>query len=265
MTLGARVDADATVVVMPLYNERGLVGRCIRRIPAWVHAIVVVNDGSTDGSRDEVEQVGDRRVVVLDTPRRSGPGRALQVGLRWALERGAAYVVTMDADGQMAPADLPAVLAPLRSGSSDYVKGNRFDASVCRAAMPWTRRLANRLLSALASRVLDDPDLTDAHCGYTAVTGPLLDRVDLHGLHAGYGVYVDILARVKAVAGARVTYVPVQALYGAERSHFRWWRALPGYLRMIARVYRSHRAGRSTRRTSLSARARVPASEARTE
>jgi glycosyltransferase involved in cell wall biosynthesis len=227
---------------MPLFNEEGLVGPCIRQLPACVDAIVVVNDGSTDRSRREVAEIRDPRIVLLDTMRRSGPGRALYIGLRWASVQGATYVVTMDSDGQMSVRDLPDVLAPLEAGQCDYVKGTRFHPSVSRASMPWSRRLGNRVLSALAARLLGEKELKDAHCGYTAISGRLLRRIDLESLHSGYGVYVDILARVKSVSDARIAYVPVEALYGSERSHFRWRKAIYGYVRMIARIRRARAA-----------------------
>jgi glycosyltransferase involved in cell wall biosynthesis len=210
----------ALAVVVPLYNEVEHVAGFLRTIPPWIRHVVVVNDASTDGSDEEVRSLCDPRVRLLHHVRRKGVGCALGTGFREALRLGGEIMITMDADGQMAAEDLPRMLEPLLAGRADYAKGCRFHAAISLHQMPWRRRLANRALSRLSALVLEDAEVRDAQCGFTATRAALVRRLRLEDLHPTYGVYNDILSQVLRL-GARVVYPPVQAVYRGERSHFR--------------------------------------------
>jgi len=204
-----------------MYNEVMHVAATLRSVPALVDDIVVVDDGSSDGSSEAVRAVGDARVRLVVHETRLGVGCALRTGLRAASGLGPDLLVTMDADGQMSPADLPRLLAPLADGDASYVKGNRFAPGISRRDMPLHRRLVNWLSSAYFRRVLRDPGLQDVQCGYTAMTADTAQVLVERGFHTSYGVHNDILSRVLSIPGSRVAYVPVAAIYGGERSHLR--------------------------------------------
>lgn len=215
------IDRLRVAVVMPMYNEARHIAATVRGVPTFVDEIVVVDDGSVDGSASALKAVADRRVRLVAHPHRQGVGVALATGLRASIELGSDLIVTMDSDGQMCPGDLPRVLAPLMRGDATYVKGDRFAPGISRRAMPPMRRAMNRLSSAYFRRVLIEPGLRDVHCGYTAMTAATARGLVAQGFHDSYGVYNDILSRVLAMSNSRVSYVPVAALYGAEQSHLR--------------------------------------------
>lgn len=209
-------------VVMPMFNEVRHVCHTLRGLPGWVSGVVLVDDGSNDGSAAEVKKLSDPRVRIVTHHERRGVGAALSSGLGAVCETDAQVVVTMDADGQMSAEDLPAVVEPIANGSADYVKGSRFDAPDGGSGMPLMRRIANRALSRHLSGVLGDPRLSDAHCGYTAMVPRIAQKLAATTLHPTYGVYNDILYHVLANASNRVRYVPVRTVYGDEKSHLGW-------------------------------------------
>lgn len=207
-------------VVVPLFNERDHVAQTLRDMPDRIDEIIVIDDGSTDGSAAIVESFDDPRVTLLQHATRSGVGAALRTGFTHAASRDLAVVVTMDADGQMDVADFDSIVAPVLEGRAEYVKGSRFEPGIDLGAMPVQRRIANRLLTRITGKVLGLRGLRDAHCGYTAASGRVVERLGSTELYRSYGVYTSILAAVLEM-DAVVDFVPVKALYGEERSHIR--------------------------------------------
>src|SRR5262249_33152309 len=120
------------VVVVPAWEEAPRIARVVRGLPAWVDAILVVDDASRDGTGDAARAVGDARVEVLRHATNRGVGAAIASGYRRALAMPGggprdAFVV-MAGDGQMDPSDLPELVDPVARGDADYVKGDRFHA-----------------------------------------------------------------------------------------------------------------------------------------
>ncbi len=115
------------LVVIAAYNEEDSLGEVLGHIAPQVAGlpvdVVVVDDGSTDDTVRVVERYADVRVAVL--PRNCGHGVALRLGYRIAAEHGARYVVTLDADMQWDPREMPDVLEPLLAGDADFVIGSR--------------------------------------------------------------------------------------------------------------------------------------------
>jgi glycosyltransferase involved in cell wall biosynthesis len=115
------------VVVIAAYNEAAGVPRVLASLPEEACGlpvgVLVVDDGSSDGTAEAARAAG--RGLVVACPTNRGQGRALRLGYRVAREHGAEYVVTTDADGQYSPDDIPAVLAPVVEGRADFVTGSR--------------------------------------------------------------------------------------------------------------------------------------------
>ena len=128
-------------------------------------------------------------------------------------------VAVMACDGQMDPADLAAVLAPVANGEADYVKGNRFAHQDIWRAMPKSRLVGNMVLSLLTRATSGYWHIFDSQCGYTAISAGAL--VAVRGrFYSRYGYPNDLLARLRAV-NARVAEVPVRPVYDGQASGIR--------------------------------------------
>lgn len=172
---GASLAARSWVVV-PSFNEAARLGAVLDGLVALWPNVVVVDDGSADPTP---EVVRGRPVWLVRHAVNLGQGAALQTGLRFALERGAAFLVTFDADGQHDPADVAPLLAPLAEGRADFALGSRFLGEA--PGIPWARRLLLRC-AVLFTRVVHGPKLTDSHNGLRAMTrrGAEALRIDMN-------------------------------------------------------------------------------------
>jgi glycosyltransferase involved in cell wall biosynthesis len=215
----------SVAVVIPAYNERDKIVATIRSVPGYVDHILVIDDGSADGTAGAARRHASRRrggvveVLVHDVNR--GVGAAIATGYARAIELEAEVTAVMAGDGQMDPVDLPRVLEPVALGRADYAKGNRFAWPGGWRHMPPTRMIGNVLLS-LATRLASGyRGLFDSQCGYTAASRRALLAIGPARMFARYGYPNDLLARLGA-AGARVVDVPVRPVYGpAWRSGLR--------------------------------------------
>jgi len=211
MLLGAQI-----AVVVPAYNEALLIERTLRSIPAFVDCVLVIDDGSGDGTAGVAGAVPDPRVRVVRHARNRGVGGALRTGYRLALDLGVDAVAVMAGDAQMHPDDLLALLLPVLSGEVDYAKGDRLSHPEVRARMPWTRHVGNCTLSVL-TRLATGLPVRDSQCGYTVLSRRALERLPLHALWRGYGYPNDLLGWLHS-AGATIRDVTVRPVYGQELS-----------------------------------------------
>ena len=140
-------------IVIPAYNEQGIIGPVLDQLRGRYHEIIVVDDGSTDGTPEEAEAHGAR---VVRHPYNIGNGAAIKSGVRAATGE---IIVLMDGDGQHPPADVPRLLSHL--GAFDMVVGARLAGTTWQ----WHRKLANRVFNAYASYVVDH-DVLDLTSGF---------------------------------------------------------------------------------------------------
>ena len=202
----------ALSVVVPAYNERPTIEELLRRVEATglAREIIVVDDGSTDGTRQFLEALPQGRVRALFHPRNRGKGRALRTGFQAATGD---VVLVQDADLEYDPADYPALLAPIVDGLADVVMGSRFLGGPHRVLYFW-HYVANRFLT-LLSNVLTNLNLTDIECCYKAFRAEVLRHLELRSNR--FGIEPELVARV-ARAGCRVYEVPV-AYHGRDYAH----------------------------------------------
>jgi glycosyltransferase involved in cell wall biosynthesis len=241
---GARI-----AVIVPARDEARLIARMLRRVPAYVDAIYVIDDASRDATAERARGIKDLRVTVIEHATNRGVGAAIVTGYQRAIADGAELLVVMAGDDQMDPADLDALLEPVARQTADYAKGNRFRHPEARR-MPRLRRIGGRVLSA-ATRLATGLRVDDTQCGYTALTADAARSLPLDELWPRFGYPNDLLAML-AARGCRVVDVPVRPVYADESSGLRPWHAVL-ILGLIARAWWRERQvviARSTMRSA---------------
>lgn len=204
-------------VVIPAFNEARAIARAARTVPDYVDQVIVVDDASRDDTAEVARRatVGGTRFEILRHTANRGVGGAIVTGYRRVLALGLDVAVVMAGDGQMDPADLPALLDPIADGRADYAKGNRFLHPEIWRSMPATRLLGNIVLSTATKLTSGYGHVFDSQCGYTAITRQALGALDLDGVFPRYGYPNDMLARLHS-ARMRVVDVPVRPVYGPQ-------------------------------------------------
>jgi len=210
-------------VVVPAFNEELLIGETLSGIPDFVANIYVVNDCSTDRTREIVDYYAsqDKSVVPIHHETNMGVGAAIVSGYRRALEDGMQIVAVMAGDNQMDPAFLHHLLDPIINGRCDYTMGNRLINPLFRKSMsPW-RFSGNVILTLLTKIASGYWQMVDPQNGYTAISGRALERVDLDNVYPRYGYCNDLLVSLN-ILGFRIMNVPHPARYGLEKSKIRY-------------------------------------------
>jgi glycosyltransferase involved in cell wall biosynthesis len=151
-------------VVIPCYNERATIATVVDQVLAspWTAEVIVVDDGSTDGTRDVLPGLDDPRVRVHLQPYNQGKGAALRRGFA---EATADYVIVQDADLEYDPAEYGPLVQPLVDGLADVVYGSRFISSRPHRVLYYWHSVGNRFLTTL-SNMFTNLNLTDMETCY---------------------------------------------------------------------------------------------------
>ncbi|NUP13853.1 MAG: glycosyltransferase family 2 protein [Polyangiaceae bacterium] len=239
------LDGHRIAVVVPAKDEAQWIRGVIQTMPAYVDDLIVVDDGSSDGTGDVAKVLG---AIVFRHEVARGVGAAIVSGYRLALELGADAIAVMAGDGQMCPDDLQRLAAPVIAGRADYAKGDRFRHPDIGHTMPRARRIVGGLLSAATGLAIGVPALSDSQCGYTVISRKAALAIDLEALWPRYGYPNDLLSHL-AIANQRIVDVTVRPVYRGEASGLRPWHVL----KIAALIGRA-----GLRRISASARGSSP-------
>ena len=201
-------------VVVPAHNEEKQIGNMLAGVPDFIDKIVVVNDCSKDKTGQAVQEAAKNRpaVVLIDHPKNQGVGGAIATGYKWARDNDMDVAVVMAGDGQMDPADLPALLDPVVRGDVDYSKGNRLSTGEAYKKIPKVRYFGNAALSFLTKIASGYWHIADSQTGYTAINKKALHAINWDQMYKRYGQPNDILVRLN-VHDMKVRDVPVKPLY----------------------------------------------------
>jgi glycosyltransferase involved in cell wall biosynthesis len=184
-------------VVIPCYNEAATIKEVLGRVleSPFVSEVIVVDDGSTDGSPGLARSHGDSRLRVLEQPHNMGKGAALRRGF---LEATADFVIVQDADLEYDPAEYERLLAPLIDGKADVVYGSRFLTGDAHRVLYFWHSVGNRILTA-ASNMATNLNLTDMETCYKVVRRDLLQSLELEQDRFGFEPEITAkIARTKA-------------------------------------------------------------------
>ena len=208
-------------VVIPSYRVTDHILEVLAGIGPEVERIYVIDDACPDKSGDLVKKKNkDKRVTVIIHPENLGVGGAVVTGYRAALADGMDVVVKVDGDGQMNPALIPTIARPVIKGEADYAKGNRFDSLENLFAMPKVRIFGNAVLSLWSKISSGYWSITDPTNGFTAIHRKALEAIHLDKLRKTYFFESDLLFRL-SIVNAVVVDVPMEAVYGEEKSHLK--------------------------------------------
>lgn len=213
------------VVIIPAYRAEKHILDVLAGIPRFVSFIVVVDDCSPDNTAELVQTCADSRVHLVSHERNQGVGGAVLTGYAKAVELGAEIIVKMDSDGQMDPAYIIPLIAPILMGQADYTKGNRFLHAHELKSMPLLRRVGNAGLSFLTKAASGYWNIFDPTNGYTAIQASIIPVLDDSKIDHRYFYESSMLIELgmnRAVI--RDVYIP--AKYQAEVSSLSEWKAL---------------------------------------
>jgi glycosyltransferase involved in cell wall biosynthesis len=190
-------------IVIPVYNERETLPKTLARVKAtpFDKEIILVDDGSTDGTRAWLETLNEPGVVVVLQPQNQGKGAALRTGFQRATGD---VVLIQDADLEYDPADYPRLLQPILEDKADVVFGSRFGGESHRVLFFW-HFVGNRFLTML-SNMFTNLNLSDMETGYKVFRADIVKRLTLRSNR--FGFEPEVTAKV-ARLGCRIYEVAI--------------------------------------------------------
>lgn len=192
-----------TVAVIPAYNEGERVGNVVREALQFVDTVIVVDDGSSDDTAKIAKKAG---AMVYTHIENCGAGAATMTGIDAARALGAEVIVTLDADEQHNPEDIPALMKPIIAGEVDIAFANRFGQ---RNRIPFIRRLFNGIGN-LITFAATGKWVSDSQCGFKVFGPRAVSQIDLR--MSGYEFCTEIV-RECAQHHWRIAQVPAKVLY----------------------------------------------------
>ncbi|MBN1822996.1 MAG: glycosyltransferase family 2 protein [Endomicrobiales bacterium] len=193
-------------IVMPVYNEEKMILAAIDEVKNAPFPedkeIIVVDDGSTDGTAEKLRAISDPKVVVLNQPKNRGKGAALRAGFGKAT---GGIILVQDADLEYSPKNYPELLAPILEGKADVVFGTRFLGGGPHRVHLFWHYMTNKFLTTL-SNVFTNVNLTDMEVGSKVFRAEIIRKIKLE--QNRFGFEPEVTAKV-AKLKCRIYEVPV--------------------------------------------------------
>ncbi len=189
-------------IIIPVYNERETILKILEKVKAvpWEKEIIVVDDGSDDGTKTVLQHYSNKETVKIYHSKNTGKGAAIRTGL---IQVTGDIVIIQDADLEYDPEDYPRLLKPILTGKAEVVYGSRFLGE--HKAMLFWHSLGNKLLT-LITNILFDTTLTDMETGYKVFKSDLIKEMKIKSNR--FNFEPEITAKVLK-GGHRVYEVPI--------------------------------------------------------
>ena len=220
---------DKTCILIPAYNAQETLGSVLKKVEPLKIDTIVVDDGSSDETKRVASENGAH---LLEHPLNLGKGAALQTGFQYMLQKGYQLIITLDADGQHDPSEIPSLLEIFQSVKPDILIASR--AAEFRR-MTFLRRFWNRLGVKAVARLCHS-DITDSQSGFRLIRAKVLKEISLST--SRFETELELLIKA-CKKGFSVLSVPIntQKVDGTVSSHFRpvvdTWRVCKVFLRSL--------------------------------
>ena len=200
--------SDPFVVIgIPAFNEEKTIGRVVLQALSHADRVVVCDDGSDDLTADIAEGLG---AVIVRHENNMGYGAAIRSLFRTAIDLDADILVTLDADGQHDPADVPALIKPIVFDNVDMVVGSRLISDSKAASMPWHRRAGVKFITRLTNGHSKEKGVKDGQSGLRAYGRRAMEN--LTTFENGMGVSAEILISARK-KGLGIREIPCSCVY----------------------------------------------------
>jgi dolichol-phosphate mannosyltransferase len=203
------------LLAIPVFNEEAYLLRVLEKVRRYARQILVIDDGSTDGTPNLLARQTD--IAVITHAENRGYGKSLADAFCFAGRRGYEWLVTMDCDEQHEAEYITCFLRAAAEDDSDIISGTRYPGGLDDdSAAPADRRQINRIMTAQLNRVLG-LNLTDAFCGFKAYRVAALGQLRI--TVPGYAMPIQLWVQA-ARAGLRIRELPVRLIYNDPTRHF---------------------------------------------
>ena len=202
--------------VIPAYNSESTIAEVVRQTRRHLTHIVVIDDGSDDKTAYMAESAG---AYVISLVKNKGKGHALQMGFRYALGHDFDAIITLDADLQHDPADIPKFIEHYEALQPSIIVGNRLH---CKEKIPRLRYVPNRIGTFCFSWLIGQP-IEDSQCGFRLYDRKVMENIRI--LNDGFEVEADLLLRA-GKRGYDIGFVPIKVIYFSDEQGGSFYRPI---------------------------------------